>query len=250
MATRGRINDLFVENGQIAEVSGLGNAQDIATWEREAATIAASERKIEWHQPSRHEGTDAPAKTVDEVFAGIDAFADQMPAAEAQSSIQGGRERGLVLHKLMEEVLSGETPDDESALKSRAGVLLAQLGLEDHADASAGPSSAEMASTVKRTLQLPEIAELRPRLQPEFWVYAGTEADKTVSLTGGIADAIAFDGSGRMEVIVDWKSDVDPTPAVVEQYRAQVRDYIAATGAALGLIVFMTSGRIERVQNG
>lgn len=230
-------------------VATIGNAQDSATWEREAAAIAASERKIQWHQPSRHEGTEVPASAADEVFAGIDAFADQMPPAEAQTPIQGGRERGLVLHKLMEEVLSVETQDNEPALKARAGTLLAQLGLEDHADASAGPSSAEMASTVQRTLQLPEIVELRSRLQAEFWVYSGTEADSTLSLTAGIADATALNGAGQMEVVIDWKSDVDPAPAVVEQYRAQVRDYLAATGAALGLIVFMTSSHIERVTN-
>lgn len=229
-------------------IATVGNLQDIVKWEREAATIATSERKIQWRQPSRHEGTEVPVKAADEVFAGIEAFADQMPFAADKILIQGGRERGLVLHKLMEEVLSGETPDDEPALKSRAEALLAQLGLRGHADASAGPSSAELASTVKRTLLLTEIAELRPRLQPEFWVYAGTEADRTVSLIAGVADAIAVDGSGRTELVIDWKSDVDPTAAVVEQYRAQVRDYLVATGAVLGLIVFMTSGRIERVQ--
>ena len=231
-------------------VATIGNAQDIATWEREAAAVAASERRIEWHQPSRHEGNEVPARTADEVFAGIDAFADQMPCAEAQTSVQGGRERGLVLHKIMEEVLNGETLDNAQALKDRAGALITQLGLEDHADASAGPSSAEMASTVQRTLQLPEILELRPRLLPEFWVYSGIETERTLSLTAGIADATACNAAGNMEVVIDWKSDVDPALAVVEQYRAQVRDYLTATGASFGLIVFMTSGRIERVQNG
>ena len=42
-------------------------------------------------------------------------------------------------------------------------------------------------------------------------------------------------------------SDVNPTAADIEMYRAQVRD-LTATGAGLGLIVFVTSGRIERVQ--
>lgn len=230
-------------------VTSIGNAQDITTWEREAAAIAASERKIGWHQPSRHEGNDLPARTVDEVFAGMDAFADQMPCAETQTSIQGGRERGLVLHKMMEEVFSGETPDDAQTLKARANTLIAQLGLQDHADASAGPSSEEIASTVQRTLQFPEISELRSRLQPEYWVYSGTETVRTLSLTAGVADAIAWSAAGNIEVVVDWKSDVDPTPAVIEQYRAQVKDYLAATGADYGLIVFMTSGRIERVLN-
>ena len=50
-----------------------------------------------------------------------------------------------------------------------------------------------------------------------------------------------------MEVVVDWKSDIDPAPAQIDLYRVQVQDYLAATGAPLGLIVFLTSGRIERI---
>lgn len=150
-------------------VAPIGNAQDIGTWEREAAFIAASERKIAWHQPSRHEGTESSAKTADEVFAGTDAFVDHMPVAADEIAIQGGRERGLLLHKLMEEVLGGETPDDEPALKSRASALIAQLGLEDRADASAGlrlkrprvmPSLHRRANAVG----VPEVAE-DPRLK-------------------------------------------------------------------------------------
>lgn len=225
----------------------IGNTQDIATWEREAAVIAAAERKIEWHQPSRHEGAELSAEAGQAVFAGVESFVDSMPASTGEIAIQGGRERGLVLHKLIEEVLSGETPDDEPALTSRANVLLGQLGLDDHEDAAAGPSSAELASTVRRTLELPEIAELRPRLEPEFWIYAGTESDNLVALTAGIADAVAFGASGDLEIVIDWKSDISPAAGVVDQYRAQVRDYLSATGAATGLIVFMTSGRVDHV---
>ena len=191
--------------------------------------------------------TTRPNTTSDGVFAGAEAFGDQTPVAEPDLIIQGGRERGLVLHKLIEEVLSGETPDEASALKARACMLISQLGLADQDDASIGPSSGELASTVLRTLQLPEIVRLRARLQPEFCVYMGTEADKTQFLTAGIADAIALDDSGRIEVVIDWKSDVDPAQAQIELYRAQVQDYIAATGAKLGLIVFMSLNRIESV---
>jgi ATP-dependent exoDNAse (exonuclease V) beta subunit len=231
-----------------AKTVTIGNDQDLATWEREASAIAASERKLVWHQPSRHEGPDAPATILEEVFVGVEAFANQVPLADRKMVIQGGRERGLVLHKLMEEALTGETPDDVHALKMRAGTLIEQLGLTDQNDASKGLSSDELASAVQRTLQLPEIAELRPRLHSEVWVYAGTESGKTMSLTAGISDAVAISDTGRVDVVVDWKSDIDPAPGQVDLYRGQVLDYLAATSAPLGLIVFMTSGRIERIQ--
>ena len=96
---------------------------------------------------------------------------------------------------------------------------------------------------MRKTLQLPEIVELRPRMLPELPVYAATVEDKTMTLTAGIIT----DATGGVKAVVDWKSDVDPAPAQVEVYRRQVGDYMAATGARLGLIVFMTSGRVERV---
>src|SRR5208282_3157944 len=111
-----------------------------------------------------------------------------------------------------------------------------------------GLSSSEMASTVHRALQLPDVAALRPRLLPEFRVYAGVQADQKMSLTAGIADAVASDEEGRVEAVIDWKSDVDPTPGQIEIYRGQVRDYLMATGADVGLVVFLASNRVERVE--
>ena len=164
-----------------------------------------------------------------------------------ERAILGGRERGLVLHKLIEEVLTGESTEDGAAIRARARELLGQLGLPDVQDPALGPCSDEMADALQRVLQLPEIVALRPRLLPEFRVYAASVADRILTLTAGIADAVAIDEMGNIEAVVDWKSDVDPTPAQVDLYRGQVRDYLAATGAQLGLIVLLTSGRIERV---
>jgi hypothetical protein len=46
------------------------------------------------------------------------------------------------------------------------------------------------------------------------------------------------------------RATVEPTEEVVGLYRQQVRDYLAATGAKSGLLVFVTSGRVERVMPG
>jgi hypothetical protein len=55
------------------------------------------------------------------------------------------------------------------------------------------------------------------------------------------------EAKGRVEAVIDWKSDVDPTPGQIEIYHAQVRDYLAATGAQLGLVVLLTSNQVERI---
>ena len=70
---------------------------------------------------------------------------------------------------------------------------------------------------------------------PEFPVYGSTETDTHEEATAGIVDAIAFDAEGAPLVVIDWKSDVDPSPETLEHYRAQVRAYLdmrAAQSAA------------------
>ena len=226
---------------------GTPNAQDAAVWEREASTIAANQWRISWHQPSRHEDPVEPVEDPEAVFTSADAALEAMPEETEETHIRGGRERGLVLHKLMEEVLTGETLEDAGPLQARASELVTQLGFEDVQDALSGPSSAEMAATAWRTLQLPEIAELRSRLVPEFRVYASAIEGCAATLTAGIADAVAVDEEGHIYVIVDWKSDENPEAEQVAMYRKQVRDYLLSTGAQTGLIVFLSSGRIEKV---
>jgi ATP-dependent exoDNAse (exonuclease V) beta subunit len=228
-------------------VGRAANTQDLVTWDRETAAIAALQRRIVWRQPSRHEEPAPPEEKAEDVFVGAEAVLEQRPTSEEEAVIQGGRERGMVLHKLMEEVLTGETADDQASLRARGSDLLAQLGLADAEDPACGPSSSELAGAVERALHLPEIAALRRRLVPELRVYAAAAVERTMTLTAGIADAIALDDTGRIEAVVDWKSDVDPALSVIDAYRAQVRDYMAATGAKIGLVVFMTSGHIERV---
>jgi hypothetical protein len=54
--------------------------------------------------------------------------------------------------------------------------------------------------------------------------------------------------AGAPELVIDWKSDVAPGATTIAGYAAQVRTYLRATGAARGLVVFMTSGRVVRVE--
>ena len=66
-------------------------------------------------------------------------------------------------------------------------------------------------------------------------------------ILSGITDAVALAPDGKIEVVVDWKSDVSPTNALREKYRTQVRDYLDASGATRGLLVYMTLGQVEEV---
>ena len=84
-------------------------------------------------------------------------------------------------------------------------------------------------------------------MRPEMTVFSADSAGQGTIYIGGVADAVAFDGGNNVDVVVDWKSDVEPATAVVDLYRERVRDYLAATGGKEGLLVFVTSGRVERV---
>jgi exodeoxyribonuclease-5 len=176
----------------------------------------------------------------------------EIPQAEAVDAVpdgpvQGGRLRGLVLHKLIEEILTGETDEKKDALESRARKLLEQLGSVEAASAEEGPYAPELAATVLRALSIPEVAAIKSRLMPEMTILSAETAGDEVTYLGGVADALALDGNGAPEVVIDWKSDVQPDAAQIDVYRGQVRDYMMGTGAKEGLLIFISTGRVEKV---
>ena len=222
-------------------VSDVKNGQTQEIFAAEADAIAGRARRIVWRAPSRDEG-ESGAVLREETPTILDTDGDGTPADGGVVAIQGGRERGLILHKLIEEVLTGETMETVPALVARAETLIRAMDRPVTDDPAEGLAPTELAECVVRALSLPEIAALRPGLQPEFPVYASTETDGQEDASAGIADAVVFAPDGTPKVAIDWKSDVDPAPETLEHYRSQVRAYLDMTGAERGLIVCMTSG--------
>ena len=235
-----------IENA--AAETSPGNEQTRELFAAQAGAIREQERTIVWRTPSRDEG--AVGAVVREGEPEI--LADDGDGAPvdggAAPPVQGGLERGLNLHKLIEEVLTGETAETVPTLEARAASLIRELGRTVENDAALGLNPAELAGCVVRALSLPEIDAIRSGLVAELPVYASRAAETEEEALAGIADAIALDAEGRPRVVVDWKSDVDPSPETVEHYRAQVRTYLDMTGAERGLIVMMTSGRVVEIR--
>ena len=229
---------------------GAGGAENKQTREifaAEAATIMDHQRSIVWRAPSRDESAAGPVLQAEapEILV---SDADGAPADNsAAATIQGGHERGLILHKLIEEVLTGETEETIPDLLARAETLIRALGRPVADDPALGLAPFELASCVVRALSLPDIVALRPGLMAEFPVYASTLTDTHEEAKAGIVDAIAFDSEGVPQVVIDWKSDVDPTPESLEHYCSQVRTYLDMTTAERGLVVAMTSGIVIAV---
>ena len=84
-------------------------------------------------KPSRRASWSESGPSEEDVFVGESAFSENIPATtqrhEERLLIQGGRERGLVIHKLLEEVLTGETEQDLDILELRARSCFANLVL-------------------------------------------------------------------------------------------------------------------------
>ena len=58
---------------------------------------------------------------------------------------------------------------------------------------------------------------------------------------------MVVDESGKITVVIDWKSDVAPTGEQRERYRRQVRDYLAVTRAQNAMLVYVSLLKIDSV---
>jgi len=224
--------------GVAAPVPEERGAQTAQTFMAEAKRVVEQTLSLKWRRPSRHEEDDERPKIepADEMTVTI------LPA------VRSGAIRGTLLHKLLEEVLNHELQDDVEALRHRAAELWTQLGSNDHADLAKGPSSTEIANSVRKTLELPLVAKHRPKLVPEFNVYgAAAQNDGCLLCTAGICDAVAY-LDAKPAAIFDWKSDVAPTIEVQRKHAAQLHDYLKVTDCPLGYVVYVTRQSVQEVR--
>ena len=93
------------------------------------------------------------------------------------------------------------------------------------------------------------LGDNRPRLLPEISVHGLDEQKpRSLKLVSGIADAIAMDEAGRVDLVIDWKSDIELIPAASKEHRAQLRQYMKATECHIGAVVYMTLGQVDEVR--
>ncbi|MYE02932.1 MAG: AAA family ATPase, partial [Alphaproteobacteria bacterium] len=134
--------------------SGAQNEQTREVFAAEAAAIAERTRSIVWRTPSRDEGAARPVVR-EEAPTILVTDGDGAPAGgAAAAAVQGGRERGLILHKLIEEVLTGETAEAQLELVARAETLIRALGLPVLDDPAKGLAPNEIAGGVLRAGEL------------------------------------------------------------------------------------------------
>jgi exodeoxyribonuclease-5 len=219
------------------------NCQDAAAFRAEHAKVVTAARIIKWVAPSRHEWS--PAVTS---FSTPDDLVAALPNLDPYAGIDGGAERGIILHKLMEEILNGETDDEYEGLKARAETLSRQfLSASGREVRDLIPD--EMARTVLRTLEIPLVAKLRPRLLPEVVTVGSWVKGHEETVMYGLMDTSAVLPDGTIDATLDWKGDVRPNASATRGYVRQVTDYIETNEIERGYIVYMTTGQIVEVPN-
>ena len=220
----------------LSVVQSVANDQTETVFAAEGERLAAASPPIIWDRPSERDA-DRSAEIVDAFV--VDDASHALPEIDGAGAL-----RGTILHKLMEEFLTGELASSRDQAAARAAELLAQLqsNLSGEGD-EGGPDALEMADTALRTLALPELAPFLGQLVPEIPLWAANPP----RYLAGRADAAAIQGD-RITLIVDWKSDVNPTAATHGAHVAQLRDYLRVTNAQRGAVVYMTSAQVFWVE--
>ena len=224
------------------------NIQTREVFAEEAGRLAQLSHPIVWLSPSKHDGVDQDSDQEMPIIS-ISDLEEEAGVITPNTEIRGSTKRGLIIHKLLEEVLTGETLENSENLTSRAHELIISLNETHHDVAAEGISADEIASSCSLALNLPEIQELRRGdLRPEISIYASDLKGSIEQITRGFADAIAYK-DGSPEIVIDWKSDVSPSANTIESYKGQVKAYLSAVGAKKGLLVFVTSGKTINVNS-
>jgi len=227
------LNIARLPRATVAAPLGIQNQQSAEVFAAEQSMLKEASPTIRWIRPS-----DGDPDVI--AIAPPTSSGEEEPL-QPSSVVEGGRTRGAILHKLLEELLTGELEERVDDVKSRAAFLLEQLTTE--ALVANSPHIEEMAGTALRTLSLPELMPFRDWLVPEVPIY-GAAPTSVQGLIVGRADAVARTKDGSL-VVFDWKSDVAPREAERSAYRQQLRQYLHVLGAQRGAVVYMTSGYID-----
>lgn len=192
-----------------ARLAETPNGQSAAAFAAEQAKVNQAFQPIHWIRPSDGDPDILPMDRETVAWE---------RTIEATPQTAGSSVRGVILHKLMEELLTGEVPPSVDALEQRCAVLVPQLfAIEGKAPTL---DVKELAATAWRTFSLPDLARDGDELVPEVPIYGSIAGDE-YRFVSGRADAVRY-RDGRARIVFDWKSDVSPDAATRAAYASQL----------------------------
>jgi CRISPR-associated exonuclease Cas4 len=209
------------------------NTQTRAQFVSEQAEVERAFAPLRWIRPS-----DGDPDVVS--FEASSVAAWEHPAERVL--VRGSALRGMILHKIMEEFVTGELKAEADAVRERSRRLLEELST-----AAPAPNLdlAELAEAALRTWRLPEVAEHKEGLVAEVPIY-GRLAGDVERFVAGRVDAVAY-ASSKPRIVFDWKSDVAPDASARASYASQIAQYAHILGAERGAVVYMSLGQVQWV---
>lgn len=204
-------------------------------YKRESNKLKQSSGQLSWVTPSKDE---VPVTDLETAF--LDLGESTLHEDELPPISGSGLVRGLVIHRLIEEILTGETSLDQ--VTERAAILTAQIQSYPEIELTDPIDPVEISLRVARALQLPQIHPIIDSLVPECPVYNSVSENGVSSVVIGIADAISFSPDGTPQLIIDWKSG-----QVEAHHEEQIAAYMRATGINHGLLVYVDSAQVKEV---
>lgn len=203
------------------------NPQTADIFIAESTRIAELAPELVWVRPS---GSDVERELLDRIAVGGAENDGELVLGEPV--VGAGARRGVILHRLMEELIAGLCAPEAAQLKERAASLI----LETADDGGVGPLPEELATTALVTFTHRELTPFRRYLVAEYPLYGVRSANLMISAR---ADAVAFKGD-RAVGAFDWKSDVAPSEATRKKHKRQLAEYLQLIDAPLGAVIYMT----------
>jgi CRISPR-associated exonuclease Cas4 len=122
--------------------AATSNEQSVQMFAEEQSKLEEASRRIRWIRPSEGD--------VDILPVTVEVYGDETDSREPAPSIMGGNLRGVILHKLMEELMTGESPNSIDGVIQRAKLLIHQLAVPGAEDMPR-PNAEELGATALRT---------------------------------------------------------------------------------------------------
>ncbi|MYF63176.1 MAG: AAA family ATPase [Rhodothermaceae bacterium] len=201
----------------------------------ESNKLRQSSSQLTWVTPSKDE---VPVKDLDAAFLDLGESTrheDELPPVAGPGLV-----RGQIIHRLIEEILTGETLLDQAT--ERAEILVTQIQSYPEIELPGSIDPVEISLRVARALQLPQIRPIIDSLVPECPVYNFVSENGASSVVVGVADAISFSPDGTPQLIIDWKSG-----QVEAHHEEQIAAYMRATSINHGLLVYVDNAQVKEV---
>jgi hypothetical protein len=199
------------------------------------ARIKAATRAISWRRPSLD---DIDRDLLDAVT--VDAVAAEDDLSPSPTVIGAGPLRGVILHKLMEELLIGLVAADLDDLTERAAALVSQVAIEGDVLPEAKDVAQVAIDTFRHQSLIPYIATL----VPEFPLYGARSETELISAR---ADAVGIE-NGRPTLVIDWKSDAEPSASSRKAHESQLLQYLELLDVESGALVYMTERQVQFIR--